>query len=159
MALFVGTVVNKVDRKGRVSVPATFRAALGEMAAHGIYVFPSYRQPMIEACGQDFMAKISEGLYNFDMFSEEQDSLASSILGDAHPLSLDGEGRIMLPQDLREHAGITDRAAFVGQGPRFQIWEPERLAAHKAEARERARREGLTLRLQPPTQNPEGGPA
>jgi len=147
MALFVGTIVNKVDRKGRVSVPASFRAALGDQIAAGIYAFRSYRQPIIEACGQDFMMQISEGLYDLDLFSEEHEDLASSILGDAHALTLDGEGRIVLPRDLSEYAEIGEVAAFVGQGPRFQIWEPGRLDVYKEQARERARRQGMTIRL------------
>ena len=51
--------------------------------------------------------------------------------------SLDAKGRVILPAPLLEITGIEDRAAFVGKGPTFQIWEPGALAARKAEARQR----------------------
>ena len=60
-----------------------------------------------------------------DEFSEDRDAL-SSIFADAQQLAFDGEGRIILPQALCEHAGITENAAFVGLGRTFQIWEPQR---------------------------------
>ncbi len=149
MALFLSTFVNKVDRKGRVSVPAPFRAALAGQVFNGIVAFRSYKQRTIEASGIDRMASLSESLDDMELFSEAQDDLASTIFADAHRLPFDGEGRIVLSPVLAEHAGITDMAAFVGRGATFQIWEPEAFRAHQEQARTRARREGATLRLRP----------
>ncbi len=145
--MFIGTFENKVDRKGRVSVPATFRSALQGQAFHGIIAFRSYRAQAIEACGMDFMHKLNDSVSNLDLFSDTHDDLATTIFADSHSLALDGDGRVMMPAELAEHAGITDKAAFVGKGPIFQIWEPGRLQAHKDEARDRARSQGLTLPL------------
>ena len=145
--MFIGTFENKVDRKGRVSVPATFRSALQGQAFHGIIAFRSYRAQAIEACGMDFMQKLNDSVSNLDLFSDSHDDLATTIFADSHSLALDGDGRVMMPAELAEHAGITDKAAFVGKGPIFQIWEPGRLQAHKDEARDRARSQGLTLPL------------
>ena len=147
MSVFIGTHENKVDRKGRVSVPATFRAALQGQAFHGIIAFRSYRVPAIEACGMDFMQRLNDSVSDLDFFSDTHDDLATTIFADSHQLSFDGDGRIMMPADLAEHANIPDRAAFVGKGPIFQIWEPERLMEHKAAARDRARSQGLSLPL------------
>ncbi len=161
MALFLSTFVNKVDRKGRVSVPAPFRAALAGQVFNGIVAFRSYKQRTIEASGIDRMASLSESLDEMELFSEAQDDLASTIFADAHRLPFDGEGRIVLSPVLAEHAGIvlspvlaehagiTDMAAFVGCGATFQIWEPEAFRAHQEQARARARRQGATLRLRP----------
>jgi len=149
MALFVGTVSNKVDKKGRVSVPASFRAELSGASNAGIYVFPSYKFPSLEACDHDFMARLSSGLESLALFSEQQDDLAATIFADARLLSFDGEGRIVLPDPFMAHAGIVGQAAFVGQGPRFQIWKPEALDAHKATARNRAREQQMTVPLGP----------
>ncbi len=149
MALFLSTFVNKVDRKGRVSVPAPFRAALAGQVFNGIVAFRSYKQRTIEASGIDRMASLSESLDEMELFSEAQDDLASTIFADAHRLPFDGEGRIVLSPVLAEHAGITDMAAFVGCGATFQIWEPEAFRAHPEQARARARRQGATLRLRP----------
>ncbi len=157
MALFVGTVVNKVDRKGRVSVPASFRAALVGQSFAGIVVFPSYKHKALECCAIDFMEQLSLSLYEIDTFSAQQDDLAETIFGEAHQLPFDSEGRIMLPAPLLEHAEIGEMAAFVGRGPRFQIWQPKAREAFAASVRERVLRENPTLRVRPP-KGPPGGP-
>ncbi len=149
MSVFIGTFENKVDRKGRVSVPAAFRSAVSGQAFNGIVAFPSYRGSMLEACGMDLMEQLGASMNEFELFSEEHEDLATTIFADSQQLSFDGEGRIMLPEEFREHAEITERAAFVGKGRMFQIWEPAALAYEKAEARKRARERKLTLPLKP----------
>lgn len=144
MALFLSTFINKVDRKGRISVPAPFRSALVSQSFSGIICYPSFKLPTIEGSGIDRMELMSTRVDALPEFSEERDALAS-IFGDVQPLPFDGEGRVVLPQALVEHAGITESAAFVGQGATFQIWDPERYQRHRAELRERARRQGATL--------------
>ncbi len=143
--VFIGTFENKVDRKGRVSVPATFRQALATQSYNGIIAFRSYRADAIEACGMDFIEKLNERVSSYDFFSETQDDLATMIFADSLQLPFDSEGRIILPAPLMEHAGITERAAFVGKGRQFQIWQPAALEDQKAQARARARQQGLTV--------------
>lgn len=150
MAIFTGTHVNKIDRKGRVSVPHLFRQVLGTQAFNGIIVFESFRVEAIEACGYDFLERIGEGIETLDLFSAEQDDLATAILSSAYQLAFDGEGRVVLPSELMERVSLTDRAAFVGKGSMFQIWQPEALHAHMAEARARAKAEGRSLPLPRP---------
>jgi MraZ protein len=144
LALFLSTFINKVDRKGRVSVPASFRASLAGQSFLGIIAFRSFKLPCVEGSGIDRMEEMSGRVDKMGQFSEPYDNL-SVVFSDAQQLPFDGEGRVMLPQTLAEHAGVTDYAAFVGQGRTFQIWEPERFKAHQAELRERARRQGVTL--------------
>ncbi|MCG8354984.1 MAG: division/cell wall cluster transcriptional repressor MraZ [Kiloniellales bacterium] len=149
MALFIGTFENKVDRKGRVSVPAPFRQAIAGLTFNGIVAFPSHRAAAIEACGIDFMEQLNERMDHFDLFSDQHDDLALTIFAASHQLACDPEGRVILPPALLEHAGISDRAAFVGKGRVFQIWQPETLADQVTAARERARNNALTVPLTP----------
>jgi MraZ protein len=144
LGLFFSTFTNKVDRKGRVSVPATFRAALEGLSFPGVILFRSFRLPALDGSGIDRMEELSARIDALDEFSEDREALAS-IFADAQQLPFDGEGRIVLPQPLCEHAGITENAAFVGLGRTFQIWEPQRFEKHQQELRERARRQGTTL--------------
>ena len=137
----MSTYVNKVDRKGRVSVPATFRTALADQSFDGIVAFPSLDYDALEATGIDTMEAISAGLNALEQ-PAEQHGLATLILARSLRLPFDPEGRIVLPEKLAAHAHITESAAFVGLGPTFQIWEPDRFAAHEAALLERARREG-----------------
>src|SRR5690606_31394902 len=59
VALFLSRFDNKVDRKGRVSVPAPFRAQLSQQAFHGIIAYPSPVAPAIEGCGRDRIEQIA----------------------------------------------------------------------------------------------------
>ena len=147
MELFLSTYVNKVDRKGRVSVPATFRASLANQRFAGIVVFPSFIHAALEGGGIDRIEEMATRLDSLPQFSEEYDNL-SLIFASAQQLPFDTEGRIVLPADLAAHAGIADSAAFVGLGRSFQVWEPDRLAEHTAMLRQRAREQGA--RLPPP---------
>lgn len=146
MALFVGKYVNRIDKKGRVSVPKPFRTAIGSQSFSGLYVYPLFKFNAFEACGEDFMARLSDSLEDLPMFSEEQDDL-SVILESAHRLSFDPEGRVMLPKEVLKTTGITGQVLFVGRGQRFQIWHPKTYEANRGQAFERARARGATLQL------------
>jgi MraZ protein len=148
MAVFIDTFVNKIDRKGRVSVPATFRAALAAQPFQGIVAFPSFQLSALQCAGMDWMQSLIEGTQQVDLFSQEHDDLTAALFPDAKQLAFDGEGRIMLPEALCTHARLGETAAFAGRGRYFEIWEPQALEAYKAEARRRAAEKQRTLRQQ-----------
>jgi len=145
MAVFIDTFINKIDRKGRVSVPAPYRAALVGQLFQGIVAFPSFKHPAIQCAGMDWMTELTETVNKVDLFSDEHDDLTASVFADAKQLAFDGEGRIMLPENLAQHAAIGEAAAFVGRGHTFEIWQPDALEDYKAEARKRALTKGRTL--------------
>ncbi len=150
MALFTSTFVNKVDKKGRVSVPASFRMALASQSFAGVVVFPSFVHQAIEGAGYELLERLAQSVEQFDPFTDEHDAFSTTIFGDSHQLSFDSEGRILLPEPLLSHASITTSAAFLGRGGTFQIWEPEALQAYKSDAVERARADRTALRRLPP---------
>ncbi|NVK20187.1 MAG: division/cell wall cluster transcriptional repressor MraZ [Methylocystaceae bacterium] len=148
MALFVGRHLNKIDKKGRTSVPKPFRASFDDQSFRGMYAYPSFKFPAIAACGEEFMTLLSDSLTaETDFFSDDQDDLATVILENSTQLSFDGEGRVIIPQDLLDHAGITDQALFVGRGREMFIWEPAAYEAHSKAAFERAKATKRTLKL------------
>lgn len=154
MALLVGRHLNKVDKKGRVSVPKQFRDALvggtGGSGFMGVYIFPYFKYPALEGAGERFMQRLSQSLDdNLDLFSDDQEDLASITLESAHQLSFDPEGRVSLPSELCRHSEITSEALFVGRGSRFQIWSPPLYEKHRSGAFARAREKGATLKLGP----------
>jgi MraZ protein len=149
--LFLSTFVNRVDRKGRVSVPATFRSTLAtHRHPNQVVLIPSFKYEALDGTGSDHLTEMMEGLSTLDQYSERRDDLAL-VFADSKSLQIDGEGRIVLPEDLKGHARIDDEVAFVGLGKMFQMWEPGRFARHRAEALERSRRGGATL---PPAGRP-----
>lgn len=147
MTLFLSTFVNKLDKKGRVSVPASFRLALANQSFQGIVAFRSYKISAIEGMGIDRMEKLSSSIDQLDLFSDAQDELAATIFADAHMLGLDGDGRITLPQILLTHAKIRDSVAFVGRGATFQIWDPNAFNTYQEEARQRVQQKQATVKL------------
>ncbi|MCB2081255.1 MAG: division/cell wall cluster transcriptional repressor MraZ [Rickettsiales bacterium] len=149
MALFLSTFTNKVDKKGRVSVPASFRAVLSGQHFPGIVAFGSFVHPCVEACSMERLERLSESIDHLDPYSEARDAFATTILGEAMQLAFDKEGRVLLPTELLEKAGITDQAVFVGKGQTFEIWNPGRFAEYSARAREVAKNERANLRLSP----------
>ena len=146
MAVFLSTFANKVDKKGRVSVPATFRAALEQEKSAGVILYPSFKHPCLEGCGDERIEQIAASIDELEAFSEEADNL-QTILADSVRLTVDGDGRVMLPKELVDFAGLADTAMFVGLGKSFQVWQPESYEAHRAKNRERAREQGATLRI------------
>lgn len=134
--LFMDTITNKVDAKGRVSLPSDYRAIVKELSTE-IVCYRSLSAPCIEGCLEDTLDKLATEIENStDFFSETQDNLTNLIFGDAKRFPFDSTGRIVLSDKLLQHAGITDSAVFVGKGRKFQIWNPENWA--KEEARIRA---------------------
>lgn len=145
MALFVGTHENKVDRKGRVSVPAKFREAVAGQSFHGVVVYRQHALPALEGCGMDQLEEFVERMEAYDMFSSEHEDMATVLFAESEQLAFDGEGRIMLPPAFMAYAGIGERALFAGKGKRFQIWEPSAYAAERDRARQNVREKGMTL--------------
>ena len=122
--MFLSTFENKLDKKGRVSVPASYRAYLSSLGYNGIICFPSFNNQSIEAWSQDRIEKISNTIDSLNPFDEKKDYFATSILSESTNLQFDGEGRILITQKLLKHAKIKNSMLFVGQGKTFQIWEP-----------------------------------
>jgi len=137
---FTANYANRVDKKGRVSVPARYRALLAESAFPGIVVYESFKLPCLEGSSREFMDDLSDQLAEeFGAFEDEKEALAATMLGAAFDLPFDAEGRVLLPQTLMDYAGIADTAVFVGVGEKFLIWEPSAWEAYREEQRSVAR--------------------
>ena len=122
--MFLSTYENRIDKKGRVSVPASFRSYLSNLGYNGVVCFPSFNNQSIEAWPQNRIEKISNSIDALNPFEEKKDFFATSILSESINLQFDGEGRISLSSKLLKHAKIKNSMLFVGQGKTFQIWEP-----------------------------------
>tara|TARA_Y100000591_G_C21758709_1_gene658890 strand:- start:738 stop:1193 length:456 start_codon:yes stop_codon:yes gene_type:complete len=136
--MFLSTYENKLDKKGRVSVPAPFRSYLSNLGYNGIICFPSFNHASIEAWSQDRIEKISNTIDSLDPFEEKKDYFATSILSESINLQFDGEGRIALTKKLLKHSKIRNSILFVGQGKTFQIWEPANFEKFRVNAKKKS---------------------
>ena len=144
--MFLSTYENKLDKKGRVSVPASFRSYLSNLGYNGVICYPSFNNSSIEACSQDRIEKISSAIDSLNPFEEKRDFFATSILSESVNLQFDNEGRISLSQKLLNHARIKQSMMFVGQGKTFQIWEPKTFEKFRMNARKKSNLNRANLR-------------
>ena len=146
--LFLDTVINKVDAKGRVSLPADYRAIVKELGSE-IVCYRSLTSPCIEGCLEDLLDKLATEIENStDFFSETQDDLTNLIFGDAKRFTFDSTGRIMLSEKLLKHAEITDTAVFVGKGRKFQIWSEKNWEKEEQRLREKIKNNRPSLKTE-----------
>ena len=148
MSQFLGTHQNKLDAKGRVSIPASFRAALRANAVEGVaslVLRPSHKYPCIEGWPAVAFDALAQPLDRLAMFGEDHEDMSTALYADANPVESDKEGRIVLPDSLVRHAGLSDTVIFMGLGRIFQLWEPAAAEERRADARARARARSLTL--------------
>ena len=122
--MFLSSYENKIDKKGRVSVPATFRSHLSSMGYNGFISYPSFNHAALEACSQDRIERLSQTIDSLNPFEEKRD-FATSILSESENLQFDTEGRVSLSKKLLNHANIKYNVLFVGLGKTFQIWSPK----------------------------------
>ena len=144
--MFLSSYENKIDKKGRVSVPANFRSYLNSMGYNGFITYPSFNHVALEACSQDRIEKLSKTIDSLNPFEEKRDFFATSILSDSENLQFDTEGRVSLSEILLDHAKIKDHILFVGLGKTFQIWDPKNFAKFKSFARKKALQSRSTLK-------------
>ena len=139
MERFLSQYRHRFDAKGRISLPASYRALLSQPSFEGVFLHPSLDAPALDGGGQGLIDEIQAMLDQMPPYSREREDLATALLSTGEILRLDGEGRMVLPARLREAAELTDEAGFVGPGRKFQIWEPQRFADHLETARARVR--------------------
>lgn len=137
MERFLSTAVNRIDAKGRVSVPAPFRSVVQKRGYSELYALRQLDVPALDVGGPDLLDRYEARLALEDPFLQTADDISFFCHGDGAFLKIDQEGRITVTEFFREHTGITTDVAFVGRGIFFQIWEPERLRAYAAEVRAR----------------------
>jgi MraZ protein len=140
MDLFLNTFTNRIDRKGRVSVPADFRAVLNRRGSASLILYPAVGLPAIEGASEDFLNAMLNKIEAFPLFSAERENLTNSIMPFVRRVGFDGEGRIVLPADLIAESGarLDDVAVFVGRGFSFQIWREDEWSRRAKEARAQA---------------------
>ncbi len=119
MALFLSTYTHKVDKKRRVSIPATFRAALAASSPAGIVGFPA-AGGIVRCAGYDLMERIAAEQDRLAIFAGSTGS-AADMAAAARLMAIDGDGRIQLDPELAAHAGIEDTAVFLGRLNYFEI--------------------------------------
>src|SRR6202045_1890112 len=114
MDRFVSHYMLRLDAKGRVSVPAPFRAVLARDGFDGLYCYPALDRPALDAGGNALLTEIEALIAGLPLYSQQREQFTLALFGTSETLKIDGEGRVVLTDALKAHAGIADAATFVG---------------------------------------------
>jgi len=146
VALFLSTYINKVDKKGRVSVPQAFRTAVQKSDFSGVAIYRNRTPQCLEGTSHEFISQLTKSIYSeHGSFNPALLSVATTILAGLKELQFDPGGRILLPEDFRNYAGIDGHAAFIGLGPKFLIMNPDDQAAFEEQQWEKAEQDLLSI--------------
>jgi MraZ protein len=145
MDRFLSNGTNRIDAKGRVSIPAHFRSILQKQDRTELYALRALEVPAMDVGGADLLETYEARIAQEDPFLRTAEDMSFYVHGDGAFLKIDQDGRITMTDFIRAHTGITTEVAFVGRGTFFQIWEPDRLETYRAEVRSRL----LSLRQGP----------
>ncbi|MCM2401970.1 division/cell wall cluster transcriptional repressor MraZ [Rhizobium sp. S153] len=143
MNRFLSNATNRIDAKGRVSVPAVFRSVLAQRDIQELYCFQDFVFPAISVGGPDVLERYERQIANEDPFSREGNEMSLLVHGGGVFMKLDAEGRLMVTDFIRDFTGITTEVCFVGRSDHFQLWQPQAFQEVQAAAREERRLRGL----------------
>ncbi len=129
---FIGTHLNKVDGKGRVSVPAPFRSMIERDSENGRRFFyrPDPERPALECFTVGLWDKVDDLIEEKALDDADRELRQYQWYGTSSEIDCDNEGRIVLPRQHAEALGLQGQVQFVGYGERFKIWNPDRLAEY-----------------------------
>ncbi len=147
MTLFLSTFENKIDEKGRVSVPSSFRNAVKDESFQGVILYKSFTSKCIEGCTISRMQELSDATDNLDIFSKQQENLTALLFANAKELPFDVAGRIIIPIDILKDVGIKGTAMFVGRGKTFQIWSKSEFEKSQKQSLETVKKSRPSLQL------------
>lgn len=131
--VFIGEHDNKIDAKGRLSIPADFRRELEEgdpkwepgQNASMVMVYGNHRRNYIEVFRITDLQRVFAEIRTMPRGSKKRRDLERLYFQQAAPATVDETGRIVLGARLREKLGLDGRALVVGNGETFMIWNPD----------------------------------
>ena len=161
--MFMGTHHNKIDAKGRVSIPSQFRAVMKQQDAREtvrLVLRPSPTLECLEAWPEPAFQEHVAPLKKFDRYDPDYYDRAAELFMDSQAVESDKEGRIALPEALAQRVGVKDSMVFAGLGDLFTIWEPSAHAVYREDQIARQKEQQAQRRAKSPAAaQPAGAPA
>ena len=99
MKLFLSTYSFKIDKKGRLSLPSSYRTIVKEKNKIEIILFRSFKYKSIEGCSYKYIDNISKRIDQLDIFSDDKDDFSTSIFSELRHIKVDQEGRFINPEE------------------------------------------------------------
>jgi MraZ protein len=118
--MFFGRFYHSLDEKGRITIPARYREDLGD----SVFIVQGFDRNLIVYTARSFYAN-SVGFTQIRVNDANARAMQRLFFSGAEPSDVDKAGRILIPQYLRNFAGLKDEAVVVGVGVQFEIWAPD----------------------------------
>lgn len=137
---FRGSETYKMDAKGRVSIPSAFRRVIEagdpdwspEKRPNIVVVYGGPERKWLEVYTMEAIYEIDEQIDMMQRGSPERAEIEDLMYAQSHQTEIDGDGRFVLPQKLREKIGLTSDVYFASAGTSFKIWAPDVYADEQA---------------------------
>lgn len=124
MTTFLSSYTNSIDKKSRVSVPASFRAELANCSRQTIVIYKAVNENFLFAWSYDDFLEFAQKIKKLPALSKQRQRLSRTILAAAKPVQIDADGRMVLPEELSQTLNLDGKVMFAGQGEYFTIWNP-----------------------------------
>lgn len=117
--MFWGEYAHQIDKKGRLIIPARYRAKLNDRAIltrgldHNLVIYPEHT-----------WEQVTQQIHDLPITHPTSRALRRLLFSGAIELSLDRQGRILLPPHLRSYASLEDKILLVGMETYIELWEP-----------------------------------
>ncbi len=124
--MFRGRTTVSLDAKGRLAVPSRYRERLAESYDNALVLTPSPYDPCLWLYPLREWELIEEKLARLPDHDRATRRMKQILRGAAEDVTLDSQGRVLIPQHLRERGGLDRMVTILGEGSRFELWDEAR---------------------------------
>ena len=142
--MYFGETAINLDAKGRLAIPIRYRDSIQEQCGGRLVLtYSAFDSGALYVYPEQEWERVRDDVMGLSTFNPGHRSLQRKLVGSASAVEPDGNGRIQLPQTLRQVAGLEKRVVLLGIGNRFEIWNETILNQKRAEE-ERSLDEGAS---------------
>ena len=132
--MFFGETAINLDAKGRFAIPTRYRELIdAECGGRLVLTYSAFDSGALWLYPTDVWERVRDDVMGLSTWDPGHRSLQRRLVGSATPVEPDGSGRVLLPQTLRQVAGLEKRIVFLGMGKRFEIWNENVLNSKRVE--------------------------
>jgi MraZ protein len=134
--VLIGSFEHMLDAKGRVFIPAKWRESVGDTLVITLGLLESTNAVCLSGMSLEEWDHFSQKLSALPVTDVKGQAIRRKIYSMAAACEIDKQGRILIPAQLRDLAGLSNNATLIGVGERVEIWNPETLTAYNAACEE-----------------------
>ena len=132
--MFFGETAINLDAKGRLAIPMRYRESILERSGgRMVLTYSAFDSGALYLYPEQEWERVRDEVTGLSTFNPGHRSLQRKLVGSASAVEPDSNGRIQIPQTLRQVAGLEKKVALLGMGNRFEIWDEDTLNRKREE--------------------------